>query len=116
MSSTGMSRLERAPNEVIRRILTALCEKDPETEKKALKCLIALAKYYDKSEGRAEISTDTKRKADGPIPEVHLCKNCDEGFLEEDNKDDACCYHPGTILLVFRHAHARVGGLTGSSR
>jgi hypothetical protein len=102
MSSEGMSLLDRVPDEVIRKIFTALCEKDPETEKKALKCLKAFAKYNKKkSEQQAEVSADTKRKAEGPLPDVHLCENCDEGFLEEDNEDDACCYHPGAMMDTY---------------
>lgn len=89
------SRLDSAPNEVIRQILRAVCEKDPVIKKKALNCLDQYAEYYDESERQEEVTVGTKRKAQPPFPIVHLCVNCGEAFLEEENEDDACCYHEG---------------------
>ncbi|KAF3078057.1 hypothetical protein TWF102_003857 [Orbilia oligospora] len=39
------------------------------------------------------ISSDRKRKRD-PL-EIFYCVNCKECFMDEENDDEACSYHPG---------------------
>jgi rubrerythrin len=100
-----MARLEKASDEVIRRILVTLCEDDEEIEKKALTCLDAYAtekyrSHLDGSERQQDGTAGTKRKADESLPEVYLCRQCGEGFLEEYNNDRACFHHPGSRALI----------------
>lgn len=100
MASECVTRLEKASNEVIRRVLTALCESDAEIEEKASACLDAFTSehyrsHVDGSERQQELKAATKRKADESLPEVYLCRNCGEGFIEEHNGDRACFHHPG---------------------
>ncbi|KAB5575651.1 hypothetical protein GE09DRAFT_1281479 [Coniochaeta sp. 2T2.1] len=101
MTSDFVERLEKVSDEALRRVLTALCESDPDIEKKASKCLDAFISdeyrsHLDGSE-RQEATAGTKRKADESLPEVFVCQNCGDGFLEEHNDDEACFHHPGYL-------------------
>jgi hypothetical protein len=92
-----MARLSEVSDQVCRKILTALCEVDADIKTKAFSCLWA---YKDNdrprtSEGQ-ESTVGAKRKVDDALPELFICKKCGDGFLEEDNEDEACFYHPGT--------------------
>ncbi|KAH8908894.1 hypothetical protein BR93DRAFT_976991 [Coniochaeta sp. PMI_546] len=106
MASKCVTRLEKASNEVIRRVLTALCESDAEIEEKASACLDAFTSdhyrsHVDGSERQQELKAATKRKADESLPEVYICRNCGEGFLEEHNGDRACFHHPGYLAVDY---------------
>ena len=89
MTSLLMARLHTASDAVIRSVLTALCEGDPETEKRALRCLEALTP--------SATAVRSKRKAGEEWPELRLCKNCGATFLD-DGGDGAtgCRSHTGT--------------------
>jgi hypothetical protein len=103
MASGTFERLNKASDEVIRQVLTALCESDNDIREKASKCLDAFESeemyqsHVDGSE-RQRAAAGIKRKAEEAIPEVYICENCGEGFLEELNNDKACFHHPGTDL------------------
>lgn len=97
------TRLEKASDAVVRRILTALCETDPKTSETVIACLDAFASeeyqsHLDGSERRQQEDPKpgTKRKAEEDVPKVYICGQCGEGFLEEHNNDRACFHHPGT--------------------
>jgi len=106
MASPCLERLDKASDEVIRRVLTALCESDHDIRKKASKCLDAFEsekKYESHIDGSERqqatgSGSGTKRKAEQALPEVYICENCGDGFLEEHNSDEACFHHPGSSL------------------
>ncbi|OIW29741.1 hypothetical protein CONLIGDRAFT_343303 [Coniochaeta ligniaria NRRL 30616] len=108
MASECVARLEKASNEVVRRILTSLCESDAEIEKKVIACLDAFVSelgeygsHLDGSERQQESEAGTKRKADESLPEVYICRQCGKGFLEEHNNDGACFHHPGYLAVDY---------------
>lgn len=101
MASACLERLDKASDEVIRRVLSALCESDDDIREKASRCLAAFEsekKYESHVDGseRQQSTTGTKRKAGESLPEVYMCENCGDGFLEEHNDDRACFHHPGS--------------------
>ena len=91
-----MAHLDAVSDEVCRKILKVLCETDTDIKKKAFSCLWAYKNNGRFVAARAQGNTSgIKRKAVETVPEVKVCKNCGDGFLEENNDDEACAYHPG---------------------
>lgn len=118
----AMSKLESAPEDVVRAILLALCQ-DPAQERKAMQYYAKLNALKSKtlapvvnnagasagsktnpvviSDGGDEKSRyesyskgkeGNKRKA---ASEVRICTRCKEAFSEDENHLEACLYHPG---------------------
>ncbi|KAH8908893.1 hypothetical protein BR93DRAFT_966919 [Coniochaeta sp. PMI_546] len=89
-----MARFHKASDATVRRVLTALCERDPETEMRALRYLGAL-----EARTAAEVASK-KRKVEEEPPEINLCKNCGETFVDDgrDARAPPCCSHPGTLV------------------
>ncbi|KAF3905141.1 hypothetical protein ABW21_db0206957 [Orbilia brochopaga] len=71
--------IQAAPEAHIRALLRLLCESDYEIKKTAIE---------HPSEG------SKKRKRNGD-PEILYCFQCEDCFVEEDNTDTSCAYHPG---------------------
>ncbi|KAI1150113.1 hypothetical protein F4825DRAFT_428051 [Nemania diffusa] len=120
----AMSKLESAPEDVVRAILLALCQ-DPAQERKAMQYYAKLNALKSKtlapvvnnagasagsktnpvviSDGGDEKSRyesyskgkeGNKRKA---ASEVRICTRCKEAFSEDENHLEACLYHPGDL-------------------
>lgn len=95
MSAAGMASLDEAPEKVVRSILRALCERDPETEKRALR-------YLDVLKQKAT-AAGTKRTVDDGHADLYVCGRCDQPFLGKDNKQNSCWYHPGMQSVWYRY-------------
>lgn len=93
MSQNELDKVLKAPEQQLRAILRAVCD-DEDARKKAIKHYHALQEFVP-----IYTSTESaKRKAKS---EVHICVQCDEPFLEEDNRFGDCYYHPGKTFFSF---------------
>ncbi|KAI8623108.1 hypothetical protein F5Y19DRAFT_403482 [Xylariaceae sp. FL1651] len=116
-------QIASAPEDIVRAVLTALCQ-DSEQEQKAMKYFEKLhalryKQLKEKTGGantgtasmtdtrpngidsennsdRSSIEKGLKRKA---TSEIRICVQCEEPFSEDDNPSDACLYHHGSMEI-----------------
>lgn len=83
-------RLKNAPEHIVRTILRTICHEDSDIKPRT-------SDYLDKFDAMLADTTSSsgKRKASGP--EITLCVNCENPFIEAENSDAACLYHPGEM-------------------
>ena len=105
MSDSELDQMLEAPQEVLRSILSVVCD-DENVRKKAL------AHYHVVQASGAWDNPPSfyKRKAQ---EELHICIRCDEPFSKAENVFGDCFYHPGELLQYsFRqHSHSVAGDM-----
>ncbi|KAK6346674.1 hypothetical protein TWF696_006792 [Orbilia brochopaga] len=80
--------IQAAPETHVRALLRLLCESDYDIKKTAIEINTKMVELQHPSDG------SKKRKRNGDA-EILYCLNCEDCFVEEDNTDTSCVYHPG---------------------
>lgn len=94
---SDIDRLIQAPEPILRAVLLALC-RDGKVLFKATQYMDQLAEcVVVEPKDAAKDSGSLKRKA---ATELRICVRC-EVFMEDDNSEDDCLYHPGERMDPF---------------
>lgn len=89
---SDIDRLIQAPEPILRAVLLALC-RDDTVRLKATQYMDQLVEcVVVEPKDAARDSGSLKRKA---ATEPRTCVRCEEVFIEDDNSEDDCLYHPG---------------------
>ncbi|KAF3937414.1 hypothetical protein ABW19_dt0207566 [Dactylella cylindrospora] len=87
--------IDTAPDQHVRTILRLLCESSSEIHQKAEEFYATVKEFQGVPENTTNPSSGSnKRKRDEDVV-VLYCINCDTCYIEEENDEKACSYHPG---------------------
>ncbi|KAF3904790.1 hypothetical protein ABW20_dc0103561 [Dactylellina cionopaga] len=84
--------IQTASDQHVRTLLRLLCESDYQIKHEAQKLHDTVVSLQSNSKSSSSAGDSKKR---GREAEVLYCIKCEDCFIEEENHDKACAYHPG---------------------
>ncbi|KAI1179981.1 hypothetical protein F4777DRAFT_530606 [Nemania sp. FL0916] len=113
-SSVAVAKIENASEDTVRAVLLALCRdsnvgtvamryfakvegvSSKRTKHDSNANIVDLTKSYAREIHADEGEQNKKRKA---TSRIRVCIQCDEAFDNNENRPNACLYHPGTLYM-----------------
>ncbi|KAI4867798.1 hypothetical protein F4820DRAFT_445621 [Hypoxylon rubiginosum] len=88
--------LAKAPDNVVRAILIALCS-DSDINRKANAYLKKIASKTDSQVPTKSNTSGTNTRKRKATEEVHICVQCQQPFYKDENNAQACKFHNGDL-------------------
>ncbi|KAI0181839.1 hypothetical protein GGR52DRAFT_526508 [Hypoxylon sp. FL1284] len=88
--------LAKAPDNVLRAVLMALCA-DPDTNLKATAYLEKITSKANSDVSESPDASESKPRKRKATEDVRICTQCQEPFYDDENNAQACQFHDGNL-------------------
>lgn len=99
MASKYIDRIINTPDDILRKVLVALCNAESDILDKATEYLNSINSLSEQANGSQTAGSSKKRKA---TSDIELCPRCHEAFYTDENTVKDCIYHPGRLFHSSR--------------